>query len=114
MFKVKWKNEAQSFHHNYLDNPAYCLAAKDEADGYPWYYDIMRFLECQEYPKDASITDKKYLQQLSSKFFLSGGVLYKRNHDSVLLRRVNKQEANQIITEIHEGSLLHMLVDTPW
>ncbi|XP_050897182.1 uncharacterized protein LOC127104000 [Lathyrus oleraceus] len=75
MFKVKWKNEAPSFHLNYLDKHAYCLVALDETDGYPWYYDIMRFLECQEYLKDASITDKKYLQKLSSKFFLSGGVL---------------------------------------
>lgn len=51
MFKVKWKNEAPSFHLGYLDEPAYCLAAKDEADGRPWFYDIMK---------------------LSSKFFLSG------------------------------------------
>ncbi|XP_050890675.1 uncharacterized protein LOC127096100 [Lathyrus oleraceus] len=104
MFKVKWKNEVSSFHLNYLDEPAYCLAAEDEVDGYRWYYDIMRLLECQEYPKDTSITDKKYLRKLSSKFFLSGRVLYKRNYDSVLLRCVNKQEENQIIMEIHEGS----------
>jgi hypothetical protein len=64
----------------------------------------MKFLENYEYHVDASITNKKYLQKLSSKFFLSGGVLYKRNYDSVLLRCVNKQEANQIIMEIHEGS----------
>ncbi|XP_050909175.1 uncharacterized protein LOC127122944 [Lathyrus oleraceus] len=61
MFKVKWKNEAPSFHLNYLDEHAYLLAAEDEANGHPWFYDIMRFLENQEYPKDASITDKKYL-----------------------------------------------------
>lgn len=48
--------------------------------------------------------DKKYLRKLSSKFFSSGWVLYKRNYDSVLLRCVDKQEANQIIMEIHEGS----------
>ncbi|KAI5389654.1 hypothetical protein KIW84_075085 [Lathyrus oleraceus] len=35
MFKVKWKNEAPSFHLNYLDEPAYCLEAEDEAEGYP-------------------------------------------------------------------------------
>ncbi|XP_050897521.1 uncharacterized protein LOC127104378 [Lathyrus oleraceus] len=34
---VKWKNEATSFHLIYLDEPAYCLAAEDEADGYPWF-----------------------------------------------------------------------------
>lgn len=77
MFKVKWKNEATSFHLNYMDVSPYCLVAEDEADYYPWFYDIMRFLECQEYPKDASITNNKYLRKLSSKFFLSGRVLYK-------------------------------------
>lgn len=64
----------------------------------------MRFLESQEFPDNTSITDKKYLQKLSSKFFLSGGVLYKRNYDLVLLRCVNKKEENQIIMEIYEGS----------
>ncbi|XP_050885487.1 uncharacterized protein LOC127091027 [Lathyrus oleraceus] len=94
MFKVKWKNEAPSFHLNYLDEPAYCFAAKDEIDSYPWFYDIMRFIECQEYSMNASIIDKNYLRKLSSNFFLSGWVLYKRYYDSVLLRCVNKQEAN--------------------
>ncbi|XP_050897374.1 uncharacterized protein LOC127104220 [Lathyrus oleraceus] len=90
MFKVKWKNEALTFHLDYFDEPAHYLAVEDEADGHPWFYDIMKFLESQEYPENASITDKKYLRKLSSKFFLSGGVLYKRNYDSVLLRCVNK------------------------
>ncbi|XP_050916332.1 uncharacterized protein LOC127131455 [Lathyrus oleraceus] len=32
MFKVKWKNEAPSFQIDYLDEPAYCLAAEEESD----------------------------------------------------------------------------------
>lgn len=91
------------FHLDYLDEPTYYLAAKDEADGHPWFYDILRILESQEYPENASITNNNYLWNLSSKFFLRGWVLYKRNHDSVLLRCVDKSEANQIIMEIHEG-----------
>ncbi|XP_050908898.1 uncharacterized protein LOC127122638 [Lathyrus oleraceus] len=47
MFKVKWKKDAPSFQLSYLNELAYCLVAKDEANGYPWFYDIMRFLECQ-------------------------------------------------------------------
>lgn len=94
MFKVKWKNEAPLIHIDYLDEPAYCLAVEDKSYGHPWFYDIMKYLESQEYPKNASITHKKYLRKLSDKLFLSGGVLYKRNYDSVLLRCVNKQEEN--------------------
>ncbi|XP_050918940.1 uncharacterized protein LOC127136426 [Lathyrus oleraceus] len=44
MFKVKWKNEAPSFHLDYLDEPAYYLATEDEVFGHPWFYDIMKFL----------------------------------------------------------------------
>ena len=36
-------------------------------------------------------------------FFINGKVLYKRNHDMVLFRCVDVEEAKQIITEIHEG-----------
>lgn len=103
MFKVKWKNEASILRLDYMDEPAHYLAAEDEV-GHPWFYDIIKILENQEYPENASITDKKYLRKLPSKFFLSGWVLYKRNYDSDLLRCVNKQEQNQIIMEIHEGS----------
>ncbi|XP_050897667.1 uncharacterized protein LOC127104526 [Lathyrus oleraceus] len=35
MFKVKWKNEAPSIRIDYLDEPAYYLASKDESDGHP-------------------------------------------------------------------------------
>lgn len=71
MFKVKWENEALSIHIDYLDESAYCLAAEDESDGHPWFYDIMRYLEIQEYLENAFIIDKKYLWKLSAKFFLS-------------------------------------------
>lgn len=83
MFKVKWKNEAPPIHIDYLDEASYCLAAEDESNGHPWFYDIMKYLKSQEYPEKASITNKKYLRQLSAKFFLSGGILYIRNYDSV-------------------------------
>lgn len=104
MFKVKWKNEAPYINIDYLDEPVYCLVAEEESDGHPWFYGIMRYLESQEYLENASITDKKYLQNLLAKFFLSGGVLYKINYDSVLLRCLDRQEAKWIIMEIHEDS----------
>ena len=104
MFKVKWKNEAPSIHIDYLDEPTYYLAAGEESDGHPWFHDIKRYLEKQEYSEYASIMDKKYLRNLSAKFFLSGDVLYKRNYDLVLLRCVDRHKGDQIKMEIHEGS----------
>src|SRR3954470_15950016 len=84
--------------------PAHCLTTEDVYDEKPWYYDIKRYVEKQEYPEDATIGDKRTLRRLASKFFLSGDVLYKRNYDSVLLRCVDRHEAELIMREIHEGS----------
>lgn len=85
MFKVKWANKAPFITIEHLDEPAYCLATKIDSDDKPWFYDIKRYLEKQEYPENVSITDKNTLRNLSSEFFLNGDMLYKRNYDSVLL-----------------------------
>src|ERR1043165_7481463 len=44
------------------------------------------------------------LRRLSRYFFLNGDVLYKINFDMVLLRCVDRHEANMLIHEVHEGS----------
>ncbi|XP_050914939.1 uncharacterized protein LOC127129867 [Lathyrus oleraceus] len=103
MFKVKWKNEAPVIHIGHLDEPAHYLVIKVDSDDKPWFYDIKKFLEKQQYPKGISITDKKALRRLSSKFFLNDDVLYKRNYDYVLLRCMDRHEASTIIKSIHEG-----------
>lgn len=56
----------------------------------------------KEYLEKASITDRKALIRFSTKFFLNGDVLYKRNYDCVLLRCVDRHEASTIIKSIHE------------
>ncbi|XP_058784300.1 uncharacterized protein LOC131659076 [Vicia villosa] len=87
-----------------LDEPAFCGVIDNVPDEKPWFYDIKKFLETQEYPEGASLTDRKTLKRLSAKFFIAGGVLYKRNFDSVLLRCVDRHEAAKIMQEVHEGS----------
>lgn len=104
MFKVKWENEALSIVIRRLDEPAFCCASDEVQDDKPWYYDIKRYIKKKEYPEGASNADKKTLRRLSAKFFLNGEVLYKRNYDSVLLRCVDRHEADKIVEEIHEGS----------
>ncbi|XP_050892539.1 uncharacterized protein LOC127098081 [Lathyrus oleraceus] len=103
MFKVKWKNEAPAIHIDHLDEPSHCIAIEAYPDDKPRFYDIKTFLEKRKYPEGISITDKKALRRLSSKFFLNGDVLYKRNYDSVLLRCMDRHEASTIIKSIHEG-----------
>ncbi|XP_050896074.1 uncharacterized protein LOC127102783 [Lathyrus oleraceus] len=104
MFKVKWANEAPVITIQRLDEPTYCLAVEVKTDGKPWFYNIKRYLEKHKYPNDIFITYKKILRKLSANFFLSGGVLYKRNFNLVLLRCVDRHEADLLIKEIHEGS----------
>ena len=41
---------------------------------------------------------------MAASFFLSGSILYKRNHDMVLLRCVNAKEAESMLGEVHDGS----------
>lgn len=104
MFKVKWKNKAPSIKIEHLDEHAYCLATKEEFYDKTWFYDIKRYLEKYEYPENVSILDKKTVRNLSTKFFLSGDMLYKRNYYSVLLKYMDIHEANRIIVEVLEGS----------
>lgn len=92
MFKIKWKNEAHAIRIDHLDELAHCLEMEAKSDDKPWFYDVKRYLEKQEYTEKASITNKKVLRRFSTKFFLNGDVLYKRNYDFVLLRCVDRHE----------------------
>ncbi|KAK2423436.1 hypothetical protein QL285_033889 [Trifolium repens] len=104
MYKVNFHNEAPLIKVERKVEPAVCTVAEGGLDDEPWFYYIKRYLTKQEYPKNASSIDRKTLRRLASQFFLNGEVLYKRNHDMVLLRCVDKREADLLITEIHEGS----------
>jgi len=65
--------------------PAYCYLIEEEQDGKPWYFNIKRYIKDKEYPQKASDNNKRTLRRLAVSFFLSGSILYKRNHDMVLL-----------------------------
>jgi len=74
-----------------------------EPDGKPWYFDIEQYLKDCEYLETATENDKRMLRRLAANFLLSEDVLYKRNHDMVLLRCVDAKEAELILREVHEG-----------
>src|SRR4030066_1613315 len=95
MYKVNLRNEVPLISIQRLERPAYVFAAEEGTDEKPWFYDIKRFLQSQEYPLGASNRDKKTLRRLSGNFFLNGDVLYKKNFDDVLLRGVDNKELDK-------------------
>ena len=105
MFKVRWDNKAPQITIERLDEPAhyYEIETKEVANK-PRFHEVKRYLEVHEYPEGASINDKKFLRRFAAKFFLSNGILYKRNHDSTLLPCVDKSKAEKIMTDLHEGT----------
>ena len=81
------------------DALAYCM--NTENDNNPCYFDIKQYIKCREYSYGASENDKRIIRRLVINIFLTGKLLYKRNHDMVLLRCVDVEEAKQIMKEIH-------------
>ncbi|XP_019432548.1 PREDICTED: uncharacterized protein LOC109339546 [Lupinus angustifolius] len=86
------------------DQPIRCCALEVKQDGKPWYHDIKVYIQKKEYPIGASETEKRTLRRLAMGFFLDGDVLYKRNHDMVLLWCLEEKEAEVILKDMHEGS----------
>ena len=104
MFMVRWDNEAPRITIERLDKAAHCYEVDtDGVEEKPWYHEVKRYPETQEYHEGASITEKKFLRSFSPKFSLSNEILYKRNHDLTMLRCVDKKEAEKIMEDMHEG-----------
>jgi len=104
MYQVNRRNEVPLISIRTLERPAHVFTTEELVDEKPWFHDIKRFLQSQEYPLRASNKDKKTMRRLSGNFFLNGDILYKRYFDMVLLRCVDKHEADLLMHEIHEGS----------
>ena len=89
----------------YCTNIEECISVEVEVDGKPWYHDIKAYIKSSEYLPGATDNEKKFIWCMACQFFLSGEVLYKRNHDFTLLRCVDASEANHLMEEMHEGLL---------
>ena len=115
IFKDRWDNEAPHITIERLDEPAhYCDIETEEVADKPWFHEVKRYLEAQEYPEGASVNNKKFLRRFAAKFFISNGILYKRNHDSTLLWCVDKSEAGRIMQSYMKVPSELIPVDIPW
>ncbi|KAK9042314.1 hypothetical protein V6N11_017391 [Hibiscus sabdariffa] len=103
LFEAGSRAEMMPIQMQIFENPAHCCEIEEEADGNPWYYDILRYIKSQEYPAHATENDKRIIRRMAVGYVLDGEVLYKRGSDQVLMRCVNTKEAQHIIEEVHEG-----------
>ncbi|XP_070014424.1 uncharacterized protein [Nicotiana sylvestris] len=67
------------------DQHAYCNMVEEELDVEPWH-DIREYIRMGVYPVQATGDQKRIIRRLASRFFFSGGVLYKTTPDLGLLR----------------------------
>jgi len=81
------------------------MSVEVKVDRKPWYHNIKTYIKNSEYLSSAIDTEKKFIRCMAYQFFLSGEVLYKRNHDSTLLQCVDAPEANYLMEETHESLL---------
>ena len=103
MATIDLGHRVQPVHIDIRNNPAYCYSIEEEIDGKPWYYDIKNFVQKQEYPEEASKTDRKTIRRLAMSFYLDGEILYKRSFDGTLLRCLSATDARKALQEVHEG-----------
>ena len=81
------------------------MSVEVKANGKPWYHDIKVYIKDSEYPPGETDNEKKFIQRQVCQFFLSGEVLYKRNHDFTLFRCIDSSKAIHLMEEMHEGLL---------
>ena len=76
-----------------------------KVNGKPWFHDIKAYIKDSEFLLRATNSEKNFIKGLACHFFLSGEVLYKRNHDTTLLRCIDAPKAIHLMEEMHEGVL---------
>ena len=120
MVKLVEGDDMRQLHIEVRGVPAYsmnieeCMNVEAEIDGKPWYHDIKAYIKDSEYSPKATDSEKKFISRMACQFFLSGEVLYKRNHDTTFLQCIDAPKANHLMEEMHEGLLEPMLVDFYW
>ena len=72
-----------------------------DEEGFPWYYDIIKFLEFGVYPNSADKRKRRLIRMVVMQYILCEGQLYKRSYNGIHLRCLKKEEAEKVMEEIH-------------
>jgi hypothetical protein len=69
----------------------------------PWYDDIRFCLEHGSAPRHLDPAKRRALRLKSASFHLVNGILFCQNFDGVLMRCLEKDEAKNVLLELHVG-----------
>lgn len=72
-------------------------------DSQSQYADLIFFLKNGYAPPHLSYKNKRAIRLKAKNFTLIDDVLFKRNYDSILLRCLEKPEAQKVLQELHDG-----------
>ena len=79
------------------------MSTQIEPEEKSWFYDIKKFIEERKYPDEATLKEKYALRVLARNYASHDGVLYKRMLNGTQLRCLKKNEADEVMKEIHAG-----------
>jgi hypothetical protein len=69
----------------------------------PWYDDIRHYLQHGSAPRHLEPAKRRALRLKSTSFHLVNGILFRQNFDGVLMRCLEKDEAEKVLLELHAG-----------
>jgi hypothetical protein len=69
----------------------------------PWYDDIRHYLLHGSAPRHLDPAKRRALRLKSASFHLINSVLFRQNFDGVLMRCLEKDEAEKVLLELHAG-----------
>ena len=69
------------------------------------YADLIFYLKNGYAPPDFSYKNKRALRLKAKHFEIIDNVLFRRNYDSILLRCLEKNEAQTVLQELHDGQV---------
>jgi hypothetical protein len=69
----------------------------------PWYDDIRFCLEHGSAPRHLDPAKRRALRLKSTSFHLVNGILFRQSFDDVLMRCLEKDEAEKVLLELHAG-----------
>jgi hypothetical protein len=71
---------------------------------YPWYGDILLYLQTQRFQPDTSHEERRRIHHHSRRYIIVGDTLYRRGIDTILRRCLIHEEAKNILNDCHLGA----------